>query len=124
MLDRTKKVGVLSLGAISLFVVFTLTAIAQTNATMNQNFTKIFESIPWFGPMLVGFGLMMCLVVFLLPLIIAVFLCIWLYKDAEKRGKEGILWVILLILATVFLNIIGLILILVVWLVVRPPIQK
>jgi len=69
-----------------------------------------------------GLGLTMCLIIFLIPLIIAILLCIWIYKDAEKRGKSGGLWVLLLILATLFFNIIGLIVIIIIWLAVRPPI--
>lgn len=68
-----------------------------------------------------GFGLTMCLVVFLLPLIIAILICIWIYKDAEKRGKSGPLWVILLILASLFFSFVGLIIIIIIWLAVRPP---
>ncbi len=51
-------------------------------------------------------------------LISAVFLLIWLavliwvYKDAKRRGKSGLLW----FLVVLFLNIIGLI----IWLIVRP----
>lgn len=69
-----------------------------------------------------GLGLAICLVLIIIPLIIAILLCIWIYKDAEKRGKSGVLWVILLIVATLFLNLIGLIIVIVIWLVVRPPI--
>ena len=54
-----------------------------------------------------------CFLVFL-PWIIWIILAIWVYKDAEKRGKSGVLWFIIVF----FLGIIGLI----VWLVVRPPI--
>lgn len=69
-----------------------------------------------------GLGLTICLVIVIVPLIIAILACIWIYKDAEKRGKQGVLWVILLILATLFLNIIGFIIIIVIWLAIRPPI--
>ncbi len=72
---------------------------------------------------LFGLGLTMCLVIFLIPLIIAILLCIWIYKDANKRGKSGGLWVLLLILCTLFFNFIGLIVIIIIWLIVRPPIQ-
>ena len=62
------------------------------------------------------FGLtgIVCVVVFLIPLIIGILLAIWVYKDAEKRGSSGILWLIIVLLT----GIIGLI----IWLVVRPPI--
>jgi hypothetical protein len=70
-----------------------------------------------------GLGLTMCLIVFLLiPLIIALLACIWIYKDAEKRGKSGAIWVLILILASVFGNFIGFIIVIVIWLAIRPPI--
>ena len=60
--------------------------------------------------------------IFLIPLIIAILVCLWIYKDAKKRGKSGALWVILLIVASVFGSFIGFIIVIVVWLVIRPPI--
>ena len=68
-----------------------------------------------------GLGLTMCLLIFVVPLILAILICIWLYKDAERRGKQGILWVLILILASVFFNFIGLIAVIVIWLLTRPP---
>ena len=61
-----------------------------------------------------GLSMVMCVVVFLIPLIIGIVLAIWVYKDAEKRGKSGALW-LLIVLVT---GILGLI----IWLVIRPPI--
>ena len=52
--------------------------------------------------------------IMLIPVIIGILLAIWVYKDAEKRGSSGVLW-LLIVLVT---GIIGLI----IWLVVRPPI--
>jgi len=46
--------------------------------------------------------------------IIGILIAIWVYKDAEKRGSSGVLWLIIVIL----IGIIGLI----IWLVIRPPI--
>ncbi|UCE73931.1 MAG: hypothetical protein JSV56_13070 [Methanomassiliicoccales archaeon] len=48
-------------------------------------------------------------------LIIWILIAVWVYKDAEKRGKSGILW----LLVVIILGLIGLI----IWLVVRPPEQ-
>lgn len=56
-------------------------------------------------------GALFCIlpiVMFIVFLLIA----IWVYKDAEKRGKSGALWLIIVLLT----GIIGLI----IWLVVRP----
>lgn len=65
------------------------------------------------------FGGLMCLsgAACILPVImfiIWIVLAIWVYKDAEKRGKSGALWLIIVIIT----GIIGLI----IWLVIRPPI--
>ena len=59
-----------------------------------------------------------CVGGFLLPvlfLIIGILIAIWVYKDAEARGSSGVLWLIIVLI----LGIIGLI----IWLVVRPPLQ-
>ena len=59
-----------------------------------------------------------CVGGFLCPviwLVISILIMIWVYRDAEARGSSGILWLIIVF----FLGIIGLI----IWLVVRPPLQ-
>ncbi len=61
-----------------------------------------------------GLGLAMCAIFAIIWLVIFILIGIWVYKDAEKRGKSGVLWLILVIL----LGIIGII----IWLVIRPPI--
>ncbi|MFW5928010.1 MAG: hypothetical protein ACOCSL_02315 [Thermoplasmatota archaeon] len=48
--------------------------------------------------------------------IIAIFIAIWVYKDAEKRGKNGALWLIVVLIS----GIIGLI----IWLIVRPDMSE
>ncbi len=53
----------------------------------------------------------LCLASLILLLIWFVVL-VWVYRDAKKRGKSGLLWT----LVVLFLNIIGLI----IWLIVRP----
>ncbi len=45
--------------------------------------------------------------------VIGLLLCIWVYRDAQKRGMNGALWLIIVLIA----NIIGLI----IYLVVREP---
>ena len=44
--------------------------------------------------------------------IVFIAIAIWVYKDAEKRGKSGALWLVIVVLT----GIIGLI----IWFVVRP----
>lgn len=62
--------------------------------------------------------IIICLIIFLL---IAIALSVWIYRDAEKRGKSGIVWAILMFFATLVFFPIGTIIIAVIWLVVRPP---
>lgn len=57
-------------------------------------------------------GSALCLVPVML-FVVSLAIAIWMYKDAERRGKNGELWLIIELL----LPIIGLI----IWLVVRPP---
>ena len=57
-----------------------------------------------------------CLTIIIIMWVIFILIAIWVYKDAEKRGKSGALWLIIVIL----LGIIGII----IWLVVRPPIVQ
>ena len=54
-----------------------------------------------------------CCIAWIIPIIIWIAIGVWLYKDAESRGKNGALWLIIGLIA----GIIGLI----IWLVVRPP---
>ena len=52
-------------------------------------------------------------------LIIAILVAVWIYRDANSRGMSGILWLILLIVMTLFLNLIGFIIIIIIYLIVR-----
>jgi hypothetical protein len=113
-----KSIRILILGLVCMMLVFFTVVI-----TIAQDFTNPYDfwSSSGDATFFMGLGITMCLIIFLIPLIIAILLCIWIYKDAEKRGKSGALWVLILILGTLFLNIIGLIVIIIVWLAVRPP---
>ncbi len=125
-LNKTKKLTILLIVILLTMTVVTVAQAQEETVDESDIPDWIYDSgkdIPLIGAFL-GFGLLLCCVFFLIPLIIAILLCIWIYKDAERRGKQGILWVLLLILATVFLNIVGLIIVIVVWLVVRPKEEK
>lgn len=63
---------------------------------------------------------LICLVVFF---IIAILVSLWIYKDAEKRGKSGILWGLIMFVATLFFFPFGTIIVAVLWILARPPIQ-
>lgn len=118
--------GVIFLASLSLLLIMvsSLVVARYDNPFSDQNFMQFIEKIPgigWFA----GLGFVtVCFLFLILPLVIALLLCAWIYKDAEKRGKEGILWVILLIIAAIVFNLLGVLFIVVLWLVVRPPIQK
>jgi len=49
---------------------------------------------------------MVAIAVGLVMLIIWLFVCFWVYKDANKRGENGVLWALIVLLV---LGIIGLI---------------
>jgi heme/copper-type cytochrome/quinol oxidase subunit 2 len=55
------------------------------------------------------FGGLFCLIP-LVWFIIGILLCIWVYRDAERRGMNGVLWLIIVLIA----GIIGLIIYLIV----------
>ena len=52
----------------------------------------------------------------ILSLVVYVLLGIWIYKDAEKRKKSGVLWLLVYLLT----GILGII----IWLIVRPKETK
>ena len=80
--------------------------------------------LPWGLGGLLGLSIiMLVLICLLIPLIIAILIAVWIYKDAEKRGKSGAVWVLILIVAALFLNFIGVIGVIILWLIVRPPIR-
>lgn len=61
-----------------------------------------------------GLSMVACAVGIIIWFVIWILVAIWVYRDAEKRGTSGALWLIIVII----LGIIGII----IWLVVRPPI--
>lgn len=60
------------------------------------------------GGIILGF-----LLIPILYFVIGLLLCIWVYRDAEKRGMSGALWLIIVLIA----NILGLL----IYLIVREP---
>jgi len=56
------------------------------------------------------FGLGLFCLLPIIWLVIAILLCIWVYRDAESRGMSGVLWLIVVLIA----GIIGLIIYLIV----------
>jgi TctA family transporter len=67
----------------------------------------LINELPWLGLSL------MFLILPIIWFIIAIILCIWVYRDAEARGMGGALWLIIVLIA----GIVGFI----IYLVVRKP---
>jgi hypothetical protein len=62
-----------------------------------------------------GFGFLS--IVWVLFLILGLLLCVWIYRDANSRGMRGILWVIAIIIGSLFF--LGWLVVLVIYLLVR-----
>lgn len=108
-MNKTKKLTIIALACI----VLSLAAVAVASAADEYNWDEWNDANEAAaGAVLFGLGLM-CIIPAVL-FIIGILLAIWVYKDAEKRGSSGALWLIIVILT----SFVGLI----IWLVVRPPI--
>jgi hypothetical protein len=68
---------------------------------------------------LFGIGLMVVLACTIVMVIIAILVGIWMYRDANSRGMNGLLWLILLVVATLIGHILGFIIIFIIYIVVR-----
>jgi len=110
-LNNSKKFAIMALACIVLSVAVAALAGAQDDYDWDYETSPMDEMAAALG--LGALGGLCCFVIFL-PLIIGLLVGIWVYKDAEKRGKSGVLWLLLVWLTFP----IGLI----IWLVVRPPI--
>ena len=75
------------------------------NMLLVQGILSIIAKQAW----LFGMGLLFCLIP-LVWFIIGILLCIWVYRDAESRGMNGVLWLIVVLIA----GIIGVIIYLIV----------
>jgi len=98
---------------INKFVIFGLAVLlfaslagSMASAAVDGNNTA---DIPMLGGLFAGALCFFWVVMFIIWIAIGV----WMYRDAEKRGKSGALWLIIGLL----FGIIGLI----IWLIVRPP---
>jgi len=56
-------------------------------------------------------------IVWLVFLILGILLCVWIYRDANRRGMSGILWVILMLVGSLFF--LGWLVVLIVYLIIR-----
>lgn len=98
-MNKTKKMLLFIIASCFLTIFATSSALAKTQALdYSQNF------FPLFG----GFFCFFYLIMFVVWIILA----IWVYKDAEQRGENAVLWLLIVLVA----GIIGLI----IYLVIRP----
>ncbi len=86
-----------------ILMLLTIGAIASSANDNEDNDTP-----DWFFPL---FGGLFCFIL-VIPIVISILIGVWMYKDANKRGENGVLWLIVGLIA----GIIGLI----IWLIVRP----
>jgi len=105
-MDRMKKLSIIGLAIIILSL-----GLSSTVAAYDPYDYDYYSADDAAG--LALFGGLMC-VVWVVVLVIGILIAVWVYRDAEKRGSSGVLWLIICLLT----GIIGLI----IWLVVRPPI--
>jgi len=117
---RLSKIFIIFFVCLTLLIIYSSQIAAQYNMSDFNLSEHRFSGQEFFD--IFGFGLMICFLVFIIPFLIGVVLAIWIYKDANKRGKEGILWAILMIVLTLILNFFGILLITIVWIAIRPPI--
>ena len=60
----------------------------------------------------------LCFVI-IASLVVIILVAVWVYRDAQSRGMSGALWVVLLVLASLFFAFIGGLIVLVIYLIVR-----
>lgn len=105
-MNKSKKLTIYALAFILMLVAIS----ATVNAYNGYEWTTTSEDVGW----LFGMSFAVCMIFIVIWFIIFIAIAIWVYKDAERRGSSGALWLIIVIL----LGIIGII----IWLIVRPPI--
>jgi ABC-type transport system involved in multi-copper enzyme maturation permease subunit len=89
----------------SVLLITALSTIASAADYPSWNFTN-----PADAGAFMGMAMATCLIFGIVWFIVWILVAIWVYKDAQKHGKNGVLWLIIVIL----LGLIGLIIYLVV----------
>jgi hypothetical protein len=95
-----------------LTAIFVIMAILVIPMAVQAQDVDQFEDLPYDPMQATALGIALNII----SLVISIIIAIYMYKDAEKRGKSGILWGIIGFCC----GCIGLI----IWLIVRPPIQQ
>lgn len=76
------------------------------------------------APMLVPVGVLgMCILIYIVMAVLALFVSIWIYGDAKARGHSGAMWVVMVVFATIIGTAIGLVVVIMFYLITRnnPP---
>jgi len=107
MLIKSKSVALIALASLIMSIAISGIVSAQSDW---DYYSDTSSDMALFGAL----GAITCLVIIIVWFVIWILVAIWVYRDAEKRGKSGALWLIIVIL----LGLLGII----IWLVVRPPI--
>ena len=100
-MNRSKNFFIFYL--IGLLIIYALTTMASAQYPNGTCFTLLFVLSPVYIFVIVWF-------------ILWILVSVWVYKDAQKRDKSGVLWMIIVIL----LGVIGFI----IWLLVRGEVPK
>ncbi len=80
--------------------------------------SNILAASPWQLGFVDAFLGVFCLII-VASLVVFVLVAVWVYRDAESRGMSGLLWLALLILASLFFAFIGGLVVLIIYLIVR-----
>jgi hypothetical protein len=95
-----------------IIVILVLMAFAVIPMAVQAQDVEDFDALPYNPAEATTIGIILNVISLVISIVIAIFM----YKDAEKRGKSGILWGIIGFCC----GCIGLI----IWLIIRPPIQQ
>ncbi len=66
-----------------------------------------------------GLFILLVVLLLLLPLILFIVVAVWMYRDANARGMNGGIWVVLLIIASLFGSFIGGLIVVLIYLLLR-----
>jgi len=108
LVKNLKKVTILLAGVL---LTMACSAIASATNPWDDYYSNSADAAAF-----MGLGLIVCAIIGIIWFVIWILVAIWVYKDAEKRGKSGVLWLLIVIIT----GLLGLI----IWLVVRGEKEK
>jgi len=87
--------------------IFLLSVISQKIMAASSYYSSSSSDMFVWVPILI-FGIIAAIIV------VYIFIAYWVYKDAKKRGENGVLWALLVV--------VGGLIVFIIWFVIRPPI--